>query len=175
LLLLRGNADHWKQKETRKVHLTARVLMGGREKQNDSDMAESRRWHQHVTFPISHNSIHYSFHQSQTLSVFYASLIYTTMHTPLPSSSHVLNSQVGGKLNCIMDQLRIQPSSTKVERRLVEKNRRNQMKFLFNKLNSLLPSYNPKVINLLYLVFLLTIFFIKILILWNLTTKYKIF
>ncbi|QCD87745.1 Achaete-scute transcription factor-related [Vigna unguiculata] len=43
-----------------------------------------------------------------------------------------------------MDQLGIQPSSTKVERRLVEKNRRNQMKILFNKLNSLLPSYNPK-------------------------------
>jgi len=46
-----------------------------------------------------------------------------------------------------MDQLGIiQPSSsTKVERRLVEKNRRNQMKILCNKLNSLLPSYNPKV------------------------------
>ncbi|WVZ04362.1 hypothetical protein V8G54_025168 [Vigna mungo] len=43
-----------------------------------------------------------------------------------------------------MDQLGIQPPSTKVERRLVEKNRRNQMKILFNKLNSLLPSYNPK-------------------------------
>ncbi|RZB75391.1 Transcription factor bHLH162 isoform B [Glycine soja] len=45
-----------------------------------------------------------------------------------------------------MDQLGIiQPSSsTKVERRLVEKNRRNQMKNLYNKLNSLLPSYNPK-------------------------------
>ncbi|KAK7342324.1 hypothetical protein VNO80_25272 [Phaseolus coccineus] len=40
--------------------------------------------------------------------------------------------------------LGIQPSSTKVERRLIEKNRRNQMKILFNKLNSLLPSYNPK-------------------------------
>lgn len=48
----------------------------------------------------------------------------------------------------IMDQLGIQPPSTKVERRLVEKNRRNQMKILFNKLNSLLPSYNPKVIKL---------------------------
>ncbi|RDX65079.1 Transcription factor bHLH162, partial [Mucuna pruriens] len=43
-----------------------------------------------------------------------------------------------------MDSLQIQPSSTKVERRLVEKNRRNQMKILYNKLNSLLPSYNPK-------------------------------
>lgn len=36
-------------------------------------------------------------------------------------------------------------SSTKVERRLVEKNRRNQMKILYSKLNSLLPSYNPMV------------------------------
>ncbi|CAJ1978922.1 unnamed protein product [Sphenostylis stenocarpa] len=43
-----------------------------------------------------------------------------------------------------MDHLGIQPSSTKVERRLVEKNRRNQMKILYNKLNSLLPNYNPK-------------------------------
>ncbi|KAL2328206.1 hypothetical protein Fmac_021633 [Flemingia macrophylla] len=43
-----------------------------------------------------------------------------------------------------MDHLGIQPSSTKVERRIVEKNRRNQMKILYNKLNSLLPSYNPK-------------------------------
>ncbi|TKY66848.1 Transcription factor bHLH36 [Spatholobus suberectus] len=43
-----------------------------------------------------------------------------------------------------MDQLGIQPPSTKVERRLVEKNRRNQMKILYNKLNSLLPNYNPK-------------------------------
>ncbi|KAK7312813.1 hypothetical protein VNO77_36964 [Canavalia gladiata] len=39
---------------------------------------------------------------------------------------------------------RQQPSSTKVERRLVEKNRRNQMKILYSKLNSLLPNYNPK-------------------------------
>jgi len=42
-----------------------------------------------------------------------------------------------------------QPSSsntTKVERRLVEKNRRNQMKILYSKLNSLLPNYNPKVL-----------------------------
>ncbi|XP_045800723.1 transcription factor bHLH162-like [Trifolium pratense] len=38
----------------------------------------------------------------------------------------------------------VQPSSTiKVERKIVEKNRRNQMKILFSKLNSLLP-YNPK-------------------------------
>jgi len=71
------------------------------------------------------------------------------MHTPLHSSFYVLNSELGGELNCItMDQLGIQPSSTKVERRLVEKNRRNQMKILFNKLNSLLPSYNPKVLKL---------------------------
>ncbi|RHN75739.1 putative transcription factor bHLH family [Medicago truncatula] len=35
-------------------------------------------------------------------------------------------------------------SSTKVERKIVEKNRRNQMKILFSKLNSLLPSYNQK-------------------------------
>lgn len=41
-----------------------------------------------------------------------------------------------------------QPSSTtKVERRLIEKkNRRNQMKILYSKLNSLLPNYNPKVL-----------------------------
>jgi len=57
-----------------------------------------------------------------------------------------------------MDRLGIQPSSTKVERRLVEKNRRNQMKILFNKLNSLLPSYNPKVLNLPSFVFLPTFF-----------------
>ncbi|CAJ2642285.1 transcription factor bHLH162-like [Trifolium pratense] len=47
-----------------------------------------------------------------------------------------------------MDQVRgsNKPSSstTKVERRLVEKNRRNQMKILHSKLNSLLPNYNPK-------------------------------
>ncbi|KAJ1397509.1 Helix-loop-helix DNA-binding domain superfamily [Sesbania bispinosa] len=35
-------------------------------------------------------------------------------------------------------------SNNKVERRLVEKNRRNQMKILYSKLNSLLPNYNPK-------------------------------
>lgn len=35
-------------------------------------------------------------------------------------------------------------SSTKVERKIVEKNRRNQMKILFSKLNSLLPNYNPQ-------------------------------
>ncbi|KAK7263671.1 hypothetical protein RJT34_31265 [Clitoria ternatea] len=44
-----------------------------------------------------------------------------------------------------MDHLSCQPtSSVKVERRLVEKNRRNQMKILYSKLNSLLPNYNPK-------------------------------
>ncbi|XP_027348195.1 transcription factor bHLH162-like [Abrus precatorius] len=43
-----------------------------------------------------------------------------------------------------MDHPVSQPSSTKVERRLVEKNRRNQMKILYSKLYSLLPSYNPK-------------------------------
>ncbi|MED6173725.1 hypothetical protein PIB30_062336 [Stylosanthes scabra] len=40
-----------------------------------------------------------------------------------------------------------QPSSSttnKVERRLIEKNRRNHMKMLYSKLNSLLPNYNPK-------------------------------
>ncbi|TKY48874.1 Transcription factor bHLH36 [Spatholobus suberectus] len=37
-----------------------------------------------------------------------------------------------------------QPSSTKVERKIVEKNRRNQMKNLYFKLNSILPNYNPK-------------------------------
>ncbi|KAK7257428.1 hypothetical protein RIF29_31407 [Crotalaria pallida] len=35
-------------------------------------------------------------------------------------------------------------SSTKLERRLIEKNRRNQMKILYSKLNSLLPNSNPK-------------------------------
>ncbi|KAI4333951.1 hypothetical protein L6164_018699 [Bauhinia variegata] len=35
-------------------------------------------------------------------------------------------------------------SSTKIERRIIEKNRRNQMKILYSKLNSLLPSYNSK-------------------------------
>jgi hypothetical protein len=49
-----------------------------------------------------------------------------------------------------MDQVRgsDKPSSStpKVERRLVEKNRRNQMKILYSKLNSLLPNYNPKVL-----------------------------
>jgi len=53
-----------------------------------------------------------------------------------------------------MDQLGSdQPYSsntTKVERRLVEKNRRNQMKILYSKLNSLLPNYNPKVLISLF-------------------------
>ncbi|XP_058776889.1 transcription factor bHLH162-like [Vicia villosa] len=35
-------------------------------------------------------------------------------------------------------------SSTKVERKIIEKNRRNKMKNLHSKLNSLLPNYNPK-------------------------------
>ncbi|XP_061351837.1 transcription factor bHLH162-like [Gastrolobium bilobum] len=45
-----------------------------------------------------------------------------------------------------MDQLGNKPpsSSTKVERRVIEKNRRNHMKMLYSKLNSLLPNYNPK-------------------------------
>ncbi|KAK2424595.1 transcription factor bHLH162 [Trifolium repens] len=45
------------------------------------------------------------------------------------------------------DQQVCQPSSsssTKVERKIVEKNRRNQMKNLFSKLNSLLPNYSNK-------------------------------
>ncbi|XP_020229428.1 transcription factor bHLH162 [Cajanus cajan] len=37
-----------------------------------------------------------------------------------------------------------QPSSTKVERKVVEKNRRNQMKNLYSQLYSILPTYNPK-------------------------------
>ncbi|XP_028761647.1 transcription factor bHLH162-like [Neltuma alba] len=42
-------------------------------------------------------------------------------------------------------QQRVQaPSHTKIERRLIEKNRRNQMKILYSKLNSLLPNFNPK-------------------------------
>ncbi|XP_054817141.1 transcription factor bHLH162-like [Prosopis cineraria] len=44
-----------------------------------------------------------------------------------------------------MDQPRFQaPTPTKIERRLIEKNRRNQMKILYAKLNSLLPNFNPK-------------------------------
>ncbi|XP_058776877.1 transcription factor bHLH162-like [Vicia villosa] len=43
------------------------------------------------------------------------------------------------------NQQKGQPSpSTKVERKIVEKNRRNKMKSLYSKLNSLLPNYNPK-------------------------------
>ncbi|KAK7335482.1 hypothetical protein VNO80_27351 [Phaseolus coccineus] len=37
-----------------------------------------------------------------------------------------------------------QPSSTRVDRKIVEKNRRNHMKNLYSELNALLPSYNPK-------------------------------
>ncbi|PQQ13956.1 transcription factor bHLH36 [Prunus yedoensis var. nudiflora] len=37
-----------------------------------------------------------------------------------------------------------QSSSTKVERRVIEKNRRNQMKVLYSKLNSLLPRQNSQ-------------------------------
>jgi hypothetical protein len=36
-------------------------------------------------------------------------------------------------------------TSTKIERRLIEKNRRNQMKILYSKLNVLLPNQNSKV------------------------------
>ncbi|KAK4286150.1 hypothetical protein QN277_002746 [Acacia crassicarpa] len=44
-----------------------------------------------------------------------------------------------------LHQQRVQdPSQTKIERRLIEKNRRNQMKILYSKLNSLLPNFNPK-------------------------------
>jgi len=41
-----------------------------------------------------------------------------------------------------------QPSPTKVERKIVEKNRRSQMKNLYSELNSLLPTRNPKVCSL---------------------------
>ncbi|GMY10115.1 transcription factor bHLH162-like [Fagus crenata] len=37
-----------------------------------------------------------------------------------------------------------QSTSTKIERRIIEKNRRNQMKVLYSKLNSLLPNQNSK-------------------------------
>ncbi|KAF5481299.1 hypothetical protein F2P56_001964 [Juglans regia] len=37
-----------------------------------------------------------------------------------------------------------QSTSNKVERRIIEKNRRNQMKLLYSKLNSLLPNHNSK-------------------------------
>ncbi|XP_061351838.1 transcription factor bHLH162-like [Gastrolobium bilobum] len=48
-----------------------------------------------------------------------------------------------------MDQLGNKPpsSSTKVERRVIEKSRRNHMKMLYSKLNSLLPNYNPKLLQ----------------------------
>jgi hypothetical protein len=39
-------------------------------------------------------------------------------------------------------------SSTKTERKIIEKNRRNQMKTLYSKLNSLLPNQNFKVLSL---------------------------
>lgn len=38
-----------------------------------------------------------------------------------------------------------QSTSTKIERRIIEKNRRNQMKVLYSKLNSLLPNQSSKV------------------------------
>lgn len=44
-----------------------------------------------------------------------------------------------------MDHRRSQSSSTKVERRIIEKNRRNQMKVLYSRLNSLLPNPDSKV------------------------------
>ncbi|XP_041006642.1 transcription factor bHLH162-like [Juglans microcarpa x Juglans regia] len=43
-----------------------------------------------------------------------------------------------------MDHQRSQSSSTKVERRIIEKNRRNQMKVLYSRLNSLLPNPDSK-------------------------------
>ncbi|XP_030932187.1 transcription factor bHLH162-like [Quercus lobata] len=43
-----------------------------------------------------------------------------------------------------MDQQGSQSTSTKIERRVIEKNRRNQMKILYSKLNSLLPNQNSK-------------------------------
>ncbi|GMN53816.1 hypothetical protein TIFTF001_022940 [Ficus carica] len=42
-----------------------------------------------------------------------------------------------------------QSSATKIERRIVEKNRRNQMKALYSKLNSLLPPQNSKEVQTL--------------------------
>jgi hypothetical protein len=44
-----------------------------------------------------------------------------------------------------MDHQGSQSTSTKIERRLIEKNRRNQMKILYSKLNVLLPNQNSKV------------------------------
>lgn len=59
MLALRGNADHWSQKETRKVHKKRHVYIWTAEQnKNDSDMAESRTWRHEVTFLISNNSIH---------------------------------------------------------------------------------------------------------------------
>nr|XP_025670091.1 transcription factor bHLH162-like [Arachis hypogaea] len=57
-----------------------------------------------------------------------------------------MNSLVFQYIPIIMDP-GSQPSSSttnKIERRLIEKNRRNHMKMLYSKLNSLLPNYNPK-------------------------------
>ncbi|EXB44647.1 hypothetical protein L484_010338 [Morus notabilis] len=42
-----------------------------------------------------------------------------------------------------------QSSATKIERRIIEKNRRNQMKVLYSKLNSLLPPQNSKEVQTL--------------------------
>ncbi|XP_059452721.1 transcription factor bHLH162-like [Corylus avellana] len=43
-----------------------------------------------------------------------------------------------------MNHQQSQSTSTKIERRLIEKNRRNQMKILYSKLNVLLPNQNSK-------------------------------
>ncbi|KAG6657973.1 hypothetical protein CIPAW_04G127400 [Carya illinoinensis] len=43
-----------------------------------------------------------------------------------------------------MNHQQSQSSSTKVERRIIEKNRRNQMKVLYSRLNSLLPNPDSK-------------------------------
>ncbi|XP_057426324.1 transcription factor bHLH162-like [Lotus japonicus] len=64
---------------------------------------------------------------------------FTNKHTHLlETENQTINPQLLGTNQ--------QPSSTtQVERRLIEKkNRRNQMKILYSKLNSLLPNYNPK-------------------------------
>jgi hypothetical protein len=45
----------------------------------------------------------------------------------------------------IMEASLSSSSTTKVERRVIEKNRRNQMKILYAHLNSLLPNQNSKV------------------------------
>ncbi|KAK7401953.1 hypothetical protein VNO78_13846 [Psophocarpus tetragonolobus] len=73
--------------------------------------------------------------------VFNVTLTHRLPYCPVIVMCHCLRIN-----NCQMDQQKgTQPSSSsKVERKVAEKNRRNQMKNLYSKLNSLLPNFNPK-------------------------------